>query len=358
MLFSKQLPLPALIELCRSLRHNLGAGLSLVRVFQQLSGRGPAAVRPVAQRIHLDLERGESLQEALKPEKAYFPPLFLALAGVGEQTGHLPEIFGELEKYFLLQQKLWRQFVGQIIWPALQFFAAIFVIAGLIFILGIIGQMTGSAPLAPIGFGLTGTRGALLFLVIVFGFLGALAGLYLLATRSLKQKKAVDEWLLRVPALGPCLRALAMMRFCLALHLTMETGMPITKALRLSLLGAGNAAFAAHADAVADRLRGGMNLTSALAPTGLFTRSFRDILANAEETGQVPEVMNHQAMFFEEEAERRLRILTRAAGYIVWLFVAILIIVAIFRIFNNIILQQYEGAALGPNVGFLTLARK
>ena len=29
MLFSRQLPLPALIELCRALRHNLGAGLTL-----------------------------------------------------------------------------------------------------------------------------------------------------------------------------------------------------------------------------------------------------------------------------------------------------------------------------------------
>src|SRR5207237_1921629 len=41
------LPLSALIELSRSLRHYLGAGLSLVDVFRQQAKRGPAAVRPV-----------------------------------------------------------------------------------------------------------------------------------------------------------------------------------------------------------------------------------------------------------------------------------------------------------------------
>src|SRR5919201_6777858 len=118
-----QIPLASLIEFCRALRHNLGDGLTLREVFRQQAQRGPLAVRAVAARVGEQLDRGESLQAALKPEKQYFPPIFLSLVTVGEESGSLPEVLGELEKYLLLQQKLRREFIARMTWPALEFFA-------------------------------------------------------------------------------------------------------------------------------------------------------------------------------------------------------------------------------------------
>src|SRR5438105_13693964 len=99
MLFSRQLPLPALIELCRVLRHNLGAGLTLRDIWRQQVRRGPRPVRPIADRVQEQIESGYSLASALDRERAYFPPIFLAMAEVGEETGNLPEVFAELEKF-------------------------------------------------------------------------------------------------------------------------------------------------------------------------------------------------------------------------------------------------------------------
>src|SRR6266446_1970917 len=100
MLFSRQLPLPRIIELCRVLRHNLAAGLTLKTVFQQQSKRGSFQIRPIADRVALRLEQGESLVAALEQERDLFPTLFLSLTRLGEETGHLPEIYTELEKYY------------------------------------------------------------------------------------------------------------------------------------------------------------------------------------------------------------------------------------------------------------------
>ena len=61
-----RLPMSALVELCRTLRHNLGAGLSLVDVFRQQAKRGPAAVRPLADAIARDLGKGHDLEYALE----------------------------------------------------------------------------------------------------------------------------------------------------------------------------------------------------------------------------------------------------------------------------------------------------
>jgi type IV pilus assembly protein PilC len=337
MLFSSRIPLSSLIELCRALRHNLGAGLRLVDVFRQQAKRGPAQVRPVAERITQELERGGDLEGALEREKAAFPPLFLGLASVAEQTGNLPEVFRELEQYYALQQRLRRQFLAQSAWPLLQFLAAIFVVAGMILVLGILAESRGPVgpmdkPWDPLGLGLLGPRGALVFLGLVFGTLASLVALYFVLTRALRQQPRVDAFLLRLPVIGPCLRALALTRFCLALRLTLETGMSITKALRLSLRAAGNAAFAESYPIVKEHLDKGEELTVALAATGLFPEDFRNILANAEEGGRTTDVLEHQTQYYQEEASRRLTILTIAASWAVWLMVAVLIIVVIFRI--------------------------
>src|SRR5438477_11562854 len=91
MLLFGQLPLPNLIEFTRALRHTLGAGVPVRRVFQQQAERGPMAVRPVAGRISDEIERGQSIESALEKEKRAFPPIFISLASVGERTGNLPE---------------------------------------------------------------------------------------------------------------------------------------------------------------------------------------------------------------------------------------------------------------------------
>ena len=53
-----------LIELCRVLRHYLGAGLSVVDVFEKQAEGGPASVRPVARRLAADLGRGTGFGDA------------------------------------------------------------------------------------------------------------------------------------------------------------------------------------------------------------------------------------------------------------------------------------------------------
>jgi type IV pilus assembly protein PilC len=335
-MFSARLPLTSLIELCRVLRHYLSSGLGLVDVFRQQSRRGSPRLRALCRRIGQSLEEGNDLEKALKPEKAAFPPLFVALAGVGEQSGNLPEVFGELEKYFLMQQKLWRQFLSMIAWPVLQLNMAIFVVTGLIWIMGFIASMygPGTKPLDPLGLGLVGESGALIFFFGAYGSIAALFALYLLVTRTLQGKAMVDGFLLRLPVFGPCLRALALTRFCLALRLTTETGMSITSAARLSLRATSNAAFESQTDTVVARLKEGDDLTMALTEARLFPDEFLHIVAVAEESGRLSEVMQHQTEHYEQEASRRLTVLNMMASFGVWLAVAILLIVMIFRIFT------------------------
>jgi len=318
--------------MCRSLRHYLGAGLPIVGSFRNLAKRGAARVRPPAGRIAAALERGDSLEDALERERAVFPSLFLSLVRVGEHAGMLAEVFGDMEKYYLRQRKLWRQFVAQSTWPIIQFVLAIFVLAGLILIMGMIAASRGGEPLDPLGLGLAGPSGAITFLSVVFGVLTVMGVIYWLVTRRLRGAVAMETFLLRLPALGPCLQALALARFCMALRLTTETAMSIVEAMRLSLSATGNSAFIARGEQIESELRRGEELTLTLTKVGLFPEEFLHMIAVAEESGTLDQVLAHQASYYQEEAGRRLAVLTSLAGYGVYGFVALVIIIAIFRI--------------------------
>jgi len=132
----------------------------------------------------------------------------------------------------------------------------------------------------------------------------------------------------------------------MALRLTMDTGMPITRSLDLSLRATGNEAYAARSALVQDALREGEDLALALSRAGIFPYDFVNILANAEEGGRVPEVMRHQAEYYEEESRRRMTMLTMAASGVIWLCVAGFLIFMIFRIASRVFMH-YDPANYG-----------
>jgi type II secretory pathway component PulF len=330
MLFSNQLPLAALIEFCHLLRLSLGAGLMLRDVFRQLAARGSVRLRPVAERICLRLEKGDSFRAALKEERGVFPPLLLGLAAVGEKTGRLPEVLEELEKYYQQQLQLRRQLRARSLGPVIQFVLAIGVVALLMFLLGAIAQSRGGEAQSVMG--LQGASGAVEFLlingaVIVLGYM-----IWVMLTSRLGQQATVDGLMLRLPVVGPCVQALVLGRFALALQLTLDTAMPIARALRLSLDATGNRAFANQADAVVAAVTEGEPLAVALSRGRWFPLEFLSMVAVGEEGGRVVEMMRHQAAHYQDEAGRRLTAATRTASGLIWLVYAVFMVLAIMSV--------------------------
>ena len=330
-MFSSKPSTSALIAWCQALHHSLSSGLSLFDVFRLQSRRGPKALRGTAERITTRLKSGDSLEEAIRLENC-FPPLFVNMTAVGEKTGRLPEVFEELEHYYTTQQTLRRDFIARIAWPVFQFVAAVFIIAFVIFILGYIADTRNAKAAAPIGFGLTGTDGAIRFLLAVAIFLGGLFGIYHFLTRNLRRKAAVEGFLLRLPVFGPCIRAVAMSRLCLGLKLTLDSELPPQEGLLLSLRATGNAAFMAEEDAMVSAVRGGSEIAHVFRQSPLFPEEFVAAIEVGEVSGQIPEVLQKQAKLYRDEASRRLKAVARLAGFAVWFAVAAFMIYAIFSI--------------------------
>jgi type II secretory pathway component PulF len=342
MLFSSsKCPLPALVEWCRTLNHSIGAGLDPIRIFRQQGKSGPRALRPLAKELAEKLAKGTSLEDTLEPHRNRFPPLFVELVAVGEQSGRLEDTFRELSEYYETTLSVQRSFRSQMAYPAIQFIAAVLIISALIFILSLLGSK-----MDPTGLGITGAFGAFMFMGVSFGLVGGALLAFKLSADNVKWRTTMEGILLYLPGWGPALLNFALHRFCIALRMTTEAAMRAEKVLHYSFRATANGAFMRGEErAIAVAKKGG-EVHEAIAASGApFPEEFCHMVLVAEEAGEMSEVMERLAKNYMEEAARRLKDAAQYTGWAIYGLVAMLIIFAIFSIANQAF-QPYRDAGL------------
>ncbi|MGE0378639.1 MAG: type II secretion system F family protein [Planctomycetaceae bacterium] len=332
-MFNPRIKLKPLSVACRSLSTALHAGVPVLRAFD-LAGRKSTdpRLRDAMADITTRLKSGEDVATAMQAQGGRFPNLMVDMVQVAEHTGALPEVLRSLADHYENNLRLRKDFIGQITLPLIQLVAAVFIIALLIWLLGIIGASQGQKPVDVLGWGLLGTSGALTWLSWWgIGVAGTIL-LYKLATASLVGKAATHKALMRIPVVGGCMQSFAIARFSWAFHLTQEAGMTIEDSLDASLRATANGAFIAAKPQVIRDVMAGEMLTVALANTRLFPEEFIHIVDVAETSGTVPEQLDRLSPQFEDQARRSLRALAATFGWLIWLAVAGFIVFLIFSI--------------------------
>lgn len=353
MIGSSRLSLANAALLCRRLATALESGVDIRRVFAReatgrMSSPMSAQLDPVAARI----EQGYSLSDALAATGDYFPPLFRELVDVGEQTGKMPEVFRSLAENYEQQLALRRSFRASIAWPMLQLVAAIFIIGFLIWIMGVIGGMTGSEPINILGitvFGqpLVGNRGLAIYVAFLAVIGGGLFAAAMAVRRGSGWGRPLERIVLKIPVLGKSLRTLALARFAWALELTLDAGMGVLDALPLCLRTTQSPSYRALGDPVVRGLKNGQEIHEALATTGEFPRDLLDAIEVGERSGRLPETMAVMSRQYQDQARHALAALTMLAGFAVWAVVAGIVILMIFRIFTQAYLGPINEALQG-----------
>lgn len=318
---------------CRSLGTMLHSGVTLIKALQISGGQtADARMQTVMREVVDELKAGEDIASALKNQGDYFPDLVTDMVNVAEHTGALPEVLTGLADHYENLLRLKRMFIGQIIWPVFQLIAAIFIIAGLIFLLGIVGQLTGSKSLDVLGLGLSGTTGAILWLWYCFGSMAMLWIVYMFLVRGLRQQALVHGLLMKIPVVGDCLRSFAVARFAWAYALTQQAGMDVKPSLQASLKATSNGAFIAATSQMVSHVMEGEDLTDACQASNLFPPEVIEMIRVGETSGTVPEMLQHLGPQFEERARRSLTMLTSVFAWLIWLLVAAMITFFVFRI--------------------------
>ncbi|QDS98629.1 type II secretion system F family protein [Adhaeretor mobilis] len=334
-MFSPRIHLKPLTALCHRLGTATSAGLEDQRIWRDESARGNSAQQRHVGMVADRLARNISLPEALRGTDDYFPPLFRQLVEVGEMTGRLDLTFKQLAQHYDRTLKAKREFWSAMAWPLLQLGMAAMVVGLLIWIMGF---MPSGGPNSPridlLGFGLIGTRGLMIYLTFLTFVGAALILIFESARRGAVWTQALQRIALQVPAIGGALKTLALSRLTWALQLVFDTPMDLRKALPLALEATGNNHYAQHGPAIAESVQAGDDIATAFSKTGVFPPDFLDAIAVGEQSGMLAETMRRQAKEYREKAASAISILANVFGYAVWLVVAAVIILLIFRLFS------------------------
>jgi type II secretory pathway component PulF len=334
MLFSPRARNRDLAELCRRLAISLESGIEVRKVFARESeGRTSGALRSRLQIVQQRVAAGQSIAEGLDLTGDYFPKLFRELVKVGEQTGHLDQVFRHLAQHYEHQEMMRKEFISSITWPLMQLFISVCVIGLVIWVSGLIdGKDFNGKDIDILGFGLKGASGALTYFHIVAWIVIGVIILIQCIKRGVFWVRPLQRMIIHVPYLGTALETMAVARFAWSLHLTTESGMGLLKALPLCLQTMQNARYSDHIAPIVAGVQRGDTLTETLSSTGVFPVRFLDAVEVGEQSGRLPETMELLSDQYQDESRRAIKVVMQVASWLVALAVMGFIVFFIFRI--------------------------
>lgn len=331
MSFGQQLPVVFLADTLGRLSTALAAGIDLRRAWAGEAARVPARWRPAMEAVAAALDEGAGLGAALAAAGAAFPPFVRGMVAVGDQTGHEPEMLRDVADTLragIRARRALRQSLAQ---PAFQLAVAVVVVGILILVAGLLRDAAGR-PIDLLGSGFVGPAGLVRYVVILAFAAGLAAGGFRLAWTNWRAGGFVRRVVGLVPVLGPAASAAEAAAWCRAAGLASAAGLPVGRLVTLAALVAPGLAL--DADEVEESLRGGATLAGVLQETRRFPRRLVESVDFGELTGTIAEVLGRLADDFDDEARRGVAAAARGTGFLVWLAVAGLITLVVFRIFS------------------------
>lgn len=324
----------SLIQLCHRVGAAVRSGVDARRVWEMEERHAQGQLKAALAGIREQVASGGTVAEGMQAASGYFPPMFVQMVAVGEQTGKLDEVLQRLGEHYEHLSSMRRMFWIGIAWPLFELAFAVLIIGGVIFVIGMINSSSGGEAQDVLGWGLVGTRGAILWFLMC----GTIAGAIVLASQAL-----LRGWLgpqpvmaaMRVPVLGKCLESLALSRLTWSLALALDSGMDARRAVTLSIRSAQNPYYESSLARVAAGVRANRQFHECFADGGVFPVDFIQQLEVAEMAGATTEALLRLAKEYEARAKTAMFVLTGIATALVMLLVFGVIIYAIFSLFFN-----------------------
>lgn len=320
----------------------LEAGLSLVEALEALAQKeSSSATKGILDRILTRLYEGQTLAAAIAEHPGTFPDLYVASVRASEKTGALREALTRYIAYQEQADSLRKTLVNACIYPAVLLAAGVLVT---LFLMGYVVPRFSSiyedvGTELPFASRLLLKWGQLIdahAALVTVGALAAIAGA-IYGVRRPGVRVAVGDWLARIPSIGRQLHVYQLARLYRTVGMLVRGGMPAVPALRMSggvVFAGSRAAYAAATQAVIE----GQSLAEAMERNGLTTPVAARMLRVGERSGNMGEMMERIADFFDEELARWVAVMTRLIEpvlmIVIGLIIGVIVVLMYFPIFQ------------------------
>ncbi len=320
----------------------LESGLSLIEVLETLTEKeDQPEVKKTLSEVIKHLYEGHNLSYALEQLPNDFPALYVATVRSSEKTGSLAEVLSRYVVYESQMEGIKKKIVTSSIYPVLLFVVGTLVIMFLMLFVvpsfsHIYEDMGGDLPfmsrmLMKWGQFLDAHSKAVLGFVVIVPAVLVVAILQPTSQVWLKQKM----W--ELPAIGQRLRLYEMARFYRSLGMLLQGGMPILVALKL-VSGLLQETRKENLRLASLSIQEGNSISTAMEKYDLSTPLGLKLLRVGERTGQMGEMMERIALFYEEETirwiERFVKLFEPLLMVFVGLLVGVIVVLMYFPIFE------------------------
>ena len=142
-----------------------------------------------------------------------------------------------------------------------------------------------------------------------------------------------DRFKLRLPVLGKLTHEAILARVSRSLSISLTAGMPMLQTLHIIAKSAGNEFMAERVLRLRDAVERGEPLSRAATSVGMFPPLVLQMMAVGEETGEIADLLDEVAGFYEREVDYALKNLSAAIEPLLIVFVGGMVLVLALGIF-------------------------
>lgn len=299
------------INLSRQLASLLDAGISILPALELLQEQvTKASVRKVVIDIIGDLRSGTLFSVSCARHPDIFPPVFLKLAAIAEETGNLPVMLRHIASYMEKESALAKKIQKSLAYPATVLvvgLVAVFILINFVLpsLAGLFKEVGSELPLiSRILLNVAAFTSAYFPYLLGGAFvIGFASYSYLRTPQGMHDK---DRFFLKAPIVRTLVINSNMARLTRTMSLLMQAGIPVMDVLELAVGTPLNEVLRDALIEVRDNIRAGQSISQAFAAQKVFPTMASQLIAVGEQTGRLETNLESLAGFYESEADQAM----------------------------------------------------
>lgn len=335
---------------CRQFYSLLTAGVSVVSSLSMLAEQTENKTMATAvMNMHDSVQKGENLANSMRKE-GIFPSVLISMVAAGEASGNLEGSLVRMAEHFEKDTKLKGMVKKAMIYPIVLLVVAVAVLV--IMVVAVIPSF--SDMFADMGSELPGLTQALLDLskfiqgywyIIILVVIALVVG-YKVFTSSPNGKRTMATLAMKLPGVGNLNTKSESARFARTLSTMIASGMTMVEAMNITSSTMENILFREALEESTVQIQRGVNLSDTLRKCELFPPLILHMVGIGEETGNLEEMLNNCAGYYEEETELATQSLMAMMEPMIIIVLAVIVCVILGAIYGPMVTMYNDLGAM------------
>ncbi|MFV0465083.1 MAG: type II secretion system F family protein [Lachnospiraceae bacterium] len=331
---------------CRQFVSMISAGVTIIDALEMLGEQTENKMMSKAIRgVQTEIEKGETLATAMEQYPKVFPSLMISMVAAGEASGKLELILGRMASHFEKSAKLKALMTKASVYP---------IIVSLVAITVVIVMLVKIVPSYTDMFDQMGTElpkitqmivAASDFLLAYWYFLLPVVIVILLGFRAFRRMEAGQIFFgnlaRKMPIFGKLTIKTAASQYARTLSTMLFSGMPMIQALGITANTMSNYLYKRALLQAKDVVAKGVPLSEPIAESGIFPSMVTHMTKIGEETGDLEDMLNRLADYYDEEVEMTTQTVMAALEPMIILVLAVVVGVLIAAVMSPM-LAMYQ----------------